>query len=159
MLRTAGDEAPTPSLTEGSRLAAFLISRLSRKLRSRESGGSRCGSRVRHLGSHQADVATIRAVAASSPTIRLRATASRPVLRNWIEPTVVGAVGAGYFLLFSWLSGWGLLVLLPTLAYLLLSNYPPQYSFTTQYSAPVIPMVVITAVWGLLVYLLVGGGG
>jgi len=42
-------------------------------------------------------------VAASLPTIRLPAAASRPVLLNWIEPTVVGGVGAGYFFLFSWL--------------------------------------------------------
>lgn len=54
----------------------------------------------------------------------------------------------GPVLAINLLSGWGLLLLLPTLAYLLLSNYAPQYSFTTQYSAPLIPLVVITAIWG-----------
>jgi uncharacterized membrane protein len=46
-------------------------------------------------------------------------------------------------------SGWGVLLLLPTLSYLLLSNYEPQYSFTTQYSAPLIPLILGTAILGL----------
>ncbi|MHB8502280.1 MAG: DUF2079 domain-containing protein, partial [Candidatus Acidiferrales bacterium] len=44
----------------------------------------------------------------------------------------------------SALAGWASLLLLPTLGYLLLSNYEPQYSFTSQYSAPLIPLVVGT---------------
>jgi len=49
----------------------------------------------------------------------------------------------------SALAGWASLVLLPTLAYLLLSNYEPQYSFTSQYSAPLIPLVIGTAILAL----------
>jgi uncharacterized membrane protein len=37
---------------------------------------------------------------------------------------------------------------LPTLGYLLLSGYPPQYSFSTQYSAPLLPLILVPAVWG-----------
>jgi len=46
----------------------------------------------------------------------------------------------------SALAGWASLVLLPTLSYLLLSNYSPQYQFTSQYSAPLIPLVVGTSI-------------
>ena len=46
-------------------------------------------------------------------------------------------------------AGWASLVLLPTLSYLLLSNYEPQYSFTSQYSAPLIPLVIGTAILAL----------
>jgi len=46
-------------------------------------------------------------------------------------------------------AGWASLVLLPTLGYLLLSNYEPQYSFTTQYSAPLIPLVIGTSILAL----------
>jgi uncharacterized membrane protein len=49
----------------------------------------------------------------------------------------------------SALAGWASLVLLPTLGYLLLSNYEPQYSFTSQYSAPLIPLVVGTSILAL----------
>jgi uncharacterized membrane protein len=49
----------------------------------------------------------------------------------------------------SVLSGWGVVLLLPTLAYLLLSNYAPQYSFATQYAAPLIPLVLGTAIVGV----------
>lgn len=49
----------------------------------------------------------------------------------------------------SALAGWGALLVLPTLGYLLLSNYDQQYSFTSQYSAPLIPLVVGTAILGL----------
>jgi len=47
------------------------------------------------------------------------------------------------------LAGWASLVLLPTLGYLLLSNYEQQYSFTSQYSAPLIPLIAGTAILGL----------
>ncbi len=46
------------------------------------------------------------------------------------------------------LAGWAAITLVAPLAYLLLSDYAPQFSFTTQYSAPLIPLVLITAVWG-----------
>ena len=49
----------------------------------------------------------------------------------------------------SALAGWAALLLLPTLSYLLLSNYEPQFSFSTQYSAPLIPLVIGTAIIGL----------
>jgi uncharacterized membrane protein len=43
-------------------------------------------------------------------------------------------------------AGWASLLILPTLGYLLLSNYEPQFSFTSQYSAPLIPLVIGTAI-------------
>jgi uncharacterized membrane protein len=49
----------------------------------------------------------------------------------------------------SALAGWASLLLLPTLSYLLLSNYLPQFSFTSQYSAPLIPVVAGTAILAL----------
>ncbi len=47
------------------------------------------------------------------------------------------------------LSGWAILLVLPTLAVLLLSNYPPQYAFSSHYSAPLIALVIGTSVLGL----------
>jgi uncharacterized membrane protein len=49
----------------------------------------------------------------------------------------------------SLLSGFGILLLLPTLATLLLSNYAPQAAFTSHYSAPLIALVLGTAILGL----------
>jgi uncharacterized membrane protein len=49
----------------------------------------------------------------------------------------------------SALAGWAAVLLLPTLGYLLLSNYEPQYSFTSQYSAPLIPLVFGTGILAL----------
>ncbi len=49
----------------------------------------------------------------------------------------------------GWLAGWASLLLLPTLGYLLLSNYEPQFSFTAQYGAPLIPLVVGTSIIAL----------
>jgi uncharacterized membrane protein len=49
----------------------------------------------------------------------------------------------------SVLSGFGILLLLPTLATLLLSNYAPQFAFTSHYSAPLIALVLGTAILGL----------
>ncbi len=46
----------------------------------------------------------------------------------------------------SAVAGWASVVMLPTLGYLLLSNYEPQFSFTTQYSAPLIPLVIGTSI-------------
>lgn len=48
----------------------------------------------------------------------------------------------------SALSRFAGLIMLPTLAYLLLSNYQPQFSFTNQYAAPLIPLVLGTSVLG-----------
>lgn len=47
------------------------------------------------------------------------------------------------------LAGWAAILALPTLAYLLLSSYEPEYSFSTQYAAPLIPLVVGTSIIGL----------
>ena len=88
-----------------------------------------------------------------SPLGVLRTLATDPlrIARALIEPKKL------YFLLgifgpvigLSWLAGWASLLLLPTLGYLLLSNYEPQYSFTAQYSAPLIPLVLGTAILGM----------
>ena len=49
----------------------------------------------------------------------------------------------------SFLSGFGMLLVLPTLAILLLSNYAPQFAFTSHYSAPLIALVLGTSILGL----------
>jgi uncharacterized membrane protein len=49
----------------------------------------------------------------------------------------------------SWLAGWASLLVVPTLGYLLLSNYEPQYSFTAQDCAPLIPLVLGTSILAL----------
>jgi uncharacterized membrane protein len=46
----------------------------------------------------------------------------------------------------SAIGGWASLIMLPTLGYLLLSSYEPLFSFTSQYSAPLIPLVIGTAI-------------
>jgi uncharacterized membrane protein len=46
----------------------------------------------------------------------------------------------------SALAGWSAVLLLPTLGYLLLSSYPPEYSFADQYAAPLIPLVLATSI-------------
>lgn len=47
------------------------------------------------------------------------------------------------------LSGFGIFLVLPALAILLLSNYTPQFAFTSHYSAPLIALVVGTSLLGL----------
>lgn len=47
------------------------------------------------------------------------------------------------------LSGFAAILVLPTLAILLLSNYAPQYAFTSHYSAPLIPLVIGTSILGV----------
>ena len=47
------------------------------------------------------------------------------------------------------LSRWAAVLPIPTLAYLLLSGYEPQYSFATQYSAPLVALVLGTSVLAL----------
>jgi uncharacterized membrane protein len=46
----------------------------------------------------------------------------------------------------SVLAGWATLLILPTFAYLLLSSDVAEFSFTTHYSAPLIPLILGTAV-------------
>ena len=47
------------------------------------------------------------------------------------------------------MSGWAAILVLPTLGILLLSNYAPQYAFTSHYSAPLIALVIGTSILGL----------
>ena len=62
------------------------------------------------------------------------------IARSLLQPKKIYFVIAifGSTLGLSALAGWASILLLPTLGYLLLSNYEPQYSFTSQYSAPLI---------------------
>jgi uncharacterized membrane protein len=46
------------------------------------------------------------------------------------------------------ISGFAAVLVLPTLGILLLSNYPPQYAFTSHYSATLIPLVIGTSILG-----------
>ena len=46
------------------------------------------------------------------------------------------------------ISGWAAILVLPTLGILLLSNYAPQYPFTSHYSAPLIALVIGTSILG-----------
>jgi uncharacterized membrane protein len=73
------------------------------------------------------------------------------IARALLQPKKVYFLAAifGPVLGLSALAGWAALLLLPTLGYLLLSNYEPQYSFTSQYSAPLIPLIVGTAILAL----------
>jgi uncharacterized membrane protein len=73
------------------------------------------------------------------------------IVRALLEPKKIYFAIAifGPVLGLSALAGWASVVLLPTLGYLLLSNYEPQYSFTSQYSAPLIPLVMGTSIIAL----------
>ncbi len=73
------------------------------------------------------------------------------IVRALLEPKKIYFAIAifGPVLGLSAVAGWASLVLLPTLGYLLLSNYEPQYSFTSQYSAPLIPLVIGTSILAL----------
>ena len=70
------------------------------------------------------------------------------IARSLLQPKKIYFVVAlfGSTLGLSALAGWASVVLLPTLGYLLLSNYVPQFSFTSQYSAPLIPLIAGTAI-------------
>ena len=46
------------------------------------------------------------------------------------------------------ISGFAAILVLPTLGILLLSNYPPQYAFTSHYSATLIALVIGTSILG-----------
>jgi uncharacterized membrane protein len=73
------------------------------------------------------------------------------IARALLQPKKVYFLAAifGPVLGLSALAGWASVLLLATLGYLLLSNYEPQYSFTSQYSAPLIPLVFGTAILAL----------
>jgi uncharacterized membrane protein len=73
------------------------------------------------------------------------------IVRALLEPKKIYFAIAifGPVLGLSAVAGWASVVLLPTLGYLLLSNYEPQYSFTSQYSAPLIPLVMGTSIIAL----------
>jgi uncharacterized membrane protein len=73
------------------------------------------------------------------------------IARALLEPKKIYFLIAifGPVLGLSAVAGWASVVLLPTLGYLLLSNYEPQFSFTTQYSAPLIPLVIGTSIIAL----------
>ncbi|HVH63397.1 MAG TPA: DUF2079 domain-containing protein, partial [Candidatus Dormibacteraeota bacterium] len=49
----------------------------------------------------------------------------------------------------SAISGWAALLVLPTLGYTLLSGYAPQFAFSSQYPAPLIPLIVGTSILAL----------
>jgi uncharacterized membrane protein len=83
--------------------------------------------------------------------VRTMATNPLRIARALLQPKKVYFFVAmfGPVLGLSALAGWAAVLLLPTLGYLLLSNYEPQYSFTSQYSAPLIPLVFGTAILAL----------
>jgi uncharacterized membrane protein len=88
-----------------------------------------------------------------SPLGILRTLVTNPlrIVRALAQPKKVYFLFAifGPVLGLSALAGWAALVLVPTLSYLLLSSYEPQYSFTSQYSTPLIPLVIGTAIIAL----------
>lgn len=49
----------------------------------------------------------------------------------------------------SAVAGWAGILVLPTLSYSLLSSYEPQFAFSSQYSAPLIPLIIGTSIIGL----------
>nr|MDQ6921505.1 DUF2079 domain-containing protein [Candidatus Dormibacteraeota bacterium] len=88
----------------------------------------------------------------SSPGALLSTVVTHPltavrVLLQWQKVAFLLAL-FGPVLAINLLSGWGGILVLPTLGYLLLSSYPPQFSFSTQYSAPLLPLILVPAVWG-----------
>jgi uncharacterized membrane protein len=99
-----------------------------------------------YIGIRYADVG-------GSPGGILRTLVTNPlrIARALLQPKKIYFLVAvfGPVLGLSALAGWAALLLLPTLGYLLLSNYEPQYSFTSQYSAPLIPLVFGTAILAL----------
>ena len=88
-----------------------------------------------------------------SPTGIVKTLVTNPlrIVRALVQPKKLYFLVAifGPVLGISALAGWAALLLLPTLGYLLLSNYAPQYAFTSQYSAPLIPLVFGTAILAL----------
>lgn len=93
------------------------------------------------------------AAVGGSPSAILRTAVTDPlrIVRAVAQPKKLYFVVAlfGPVLGLSALAGWTAILLLPTLAYTLLSSYEPQFSFTSQYSAPLIPLIVGSAIIGL----------
>jgi uncharacterized membrane protein len=104
------------------------------------------GNRYPYIGIRYADVG-------GSPLGILQTLVTNPlrIVHALLQPKKVFFVVAifGPVLGLSAIAGWASLILLPTLGYLLLSNYEPQFSFTSQYSAPLIPLVIGTAIIGM----------
>jgi uncharacterized membrane protein len=73
------------------------------------------------------------------------------IVRAVLQPKkVFFAVGIfGPVVGLSAVAGWAALLVLPTLGYLLLSSYEPQYTYTSQYSAPLIPLVIGSSILGM----------
>ena len=69
---------------------------------------------------------------------------ARAVLQPKKVSYVIGIFGPVLGL--SAIAGWAAVLVLPALSYTLLSSYEPQFSFTKQYSAPLIPLVVGTSI-------------
>jgi uncharacterized membrane protein len=76
--------------------------------------------------------------------VRTAVTDPLRIVRALVQPKkifyVIGIFGPSLGL--GWLAGWASLLMIPTLGYLLLSSYEPEFSFTGHYSAPLIPLVL-----------------
>jgi len=98
-------------------------------------------------------IATRYAEVGGSPSGVLKTLLTDPIriVRALAQPKKVYFVISvfGSTLGLSALAGWASLLVVPTLSYLLLSNYPPEFSFTNQYPAPLIALVVGTAILAL----------
>lgn len=90
------------------------------------------------------------AAVGGSPSGILRTAFTDPlrIVRAVVQPKKISYVIAifGPVLGLSAISGWAAVLVLPPLAYTVLSSYEPQFSFTKQYSAPLIPLVIGTAI-------------
>jgi uncharacterized membrane protein len=88
-----------------------------------------------------------------SPTGILRTMFTNPlqIVRTVLQPKKIYFLIAlfGPVLGLSSIAGWSAILVLPTLAYTLLSGYVPQFSFTKQYSAPLIPLIIGTSIIAL----------
>ena len=93
------------------------------------------------------------AAVGGSPLGILRTLVTNPlrIATEVIQPKKISYVIGmfGPVLGLSAIAGWAALLVLPTLSYIVLSSYEPQFSFTKQYSAPLIPLIIGTAVIGL----------
>ena len=88
-----------------------------------------------------------------SPIGILKTAATNPaqIVRAIAQPKKVYYLIAifGPILGLSAFAGWATILVLPTLSYTLLSAYEPQFSFTSQYSAPLIALVIGTSIIAL----------
>jgi uncharacterized membrane protein len=88
----------------------------------------------------------------TSPEQILRTALTDPgkLIRTLLQPQklkfVVGIFGPVLGL--TAISGFAAILVLPTLGYLLLSSYGPQYAFSSHYSAPLIALVLGTSILG-----------